>query len=140
LDTAGVPEARRDALAQSAEVRGAPRRELILSRVVVPPGARLALHHHLGTQIAHVESGVLTYTVQHGTVVVRRGPSDKGAVRVRTIGPGQTASLSGGEWIVEQPSDIHRAGNDGANPVVIYLATLLRAGAPAATPVEAGEE
>lgn len=62
----GVPEAERDAMAQTAHVQGAPKRELVLSRVVVPPGARLALHHHLGTQVARIEAGVLTYTVQQG--------------------------------------------------------------------------
>lgn len=53
----------------------------------VEPGAKLALHHHLGTQISRIESGTLTYTVRRGI------------------------------------------------PVVIYLATLLKDGAPPATPV-----
>ena len=123
----GAPEAKRDAMAQTARVQGAPKRELVLSRVAVPPGAKLALHHHLGTQVARIESGALTYTVQQGSVVVRHGQSDAGANVVRTI--------KAGDWIVEQPSDIHRAANKGRRPVVIYLATLLQAGAPPATPV-----
>lgn len=56
-------------------MQGAPGRELILSRVVVEPGAKLASHRHLGSQVARVR------------------------------------------------------------PVVIYLATLLKKDAPAATPV-----
>lgn len=131
----GAPEAQRDAMAQTRQVQGAPQRELVLSRVVVPPGAKLALHHHLGTQVARIEAGVLTYTVQQGSVVVRRGQSDADPTVVRTIKAGQTGRIKAGEWIVEQPSDIHRAANRGSKPVVIYIATLLKAGAPPATPV-----
>jgi hypothetical protein len=45
------------------------------------------------------------------------------------------ARIAAGQWIVEQPSDIHEAANRGSTPVVIYLATLLEAGAAPATPV-----
>jgi hypothetical protein len=54
---------------------------------------------------------------------------------VRTIKAGQTARIQPGQWLVEQPSDIHEAANRGTAPVVIYLATLLKTGAPPATPV-----
>src|SRR5262249_28586234 len=103
--------------------------------VTVPPGAKLALHHHLGTQVARIESGVLTYTVQRGSVAVRRGESDQNPKIVRTIKTGQTAAIRAGQWIVEQPSAIHQAANNGAGPVVISLATLLEKGAAPATPV-----
>ncbi len=131
----GTPAAKRDAMAQTGQVQGAPERELVLSRVVVPPGAKLALHHHLGTQVARVEAGVLTYTVEQGSVTVRRGQSDADPTIVRTIATGQTGRIKAGNWIVEQPSDIHRAANNGPKLVVIYIATLLKAGAPPATPV-----
>lgn len=134
ISATSVPEAERDALAQTARVQGAPNRELILSRVVVPPGASLALHHHLGTQVARIESGVLTYTVRQGSVEVSRGQSDEDPTVVRRIQAGQTGTIKAGQWIVEQPSDIHQAANKGTKPVVIYLATLLRTGAPPATP------
>jgi quercetin dioxygenase-like cupin family protein len=129
------PTAVRMALAQTEHVQGAPKRTLVLSKVVVEPGAKLALHHHLGTQIAHIQSGTLTYTVRRGSVVVRRGESDRQPQIVRTIRAGQTASIRSGQWLVEQPSDIHQAANSGSAPVVIYLATLLKTGAPPATPV-----
>jgi quercetin dioxygenase-like cupin family protein len=54
---------------------------------------------------------------------------------VRSIKAGQTGRISAGQWIVERPSTIHQAANNGSTPVVIYLATLLRKGAPPATPV-----
>lgn len=130
-----APTAIRSALAQTDRVQGAPGRTLVLSRVVVEPGAQLALHHHRGTQIARIQSGVLTYTVRRGAVVVRRGESDQNPRVMRRIGAGQTAGIRAGEWIVEQPTAIHQAANRGSAPVVIYLATLLEKGAPPSTPV-----
>lgn len=86
--------------------------------------------------MARIVSGVLHYTVERGAVVVRRGDADRNPRRVRTIAAGQTGRLRAGDWLVEQPSDIHRAANRGKAPVVIFLATLLREGAPPATPVD----
>jgi hypothetical protein len=136
-ETKAAPTAIRNALAETTHVQGAPNRTLVLSRVTVPPGVQLALHHHLGSQVAHIQSGVLTYTVRSGSVVVRTGEADQGARKVRTIAAGQTASIRAGQWIVEQPSDIHEAANRSGAPVTIYLATLLKTGAPPATPVAA---
>jgi hypothetical protein len=132
-----APTAVRNALAQTTHVQGAPDRTLVLSRVVVPPGVELALHHHLGSQVAHIQSGVLTYTVRRGSVVVRSGEADQHPRKVRTIAAGQTGRIRADQWIVEQPSDIHEAANRGSAPVTIYLATLLETGAPPATPVAA---
>lgn len=130
-----APTAIRTALAETGGVQGAPGRTLVLSRVEVEPGAKLALHHHLGTQIARIEAGTLTYTVRRGSVVVKKGESDQDPSIVRTIAAGQTGRIRAGQWIVEQPSDIHEAANRGSVPIVIYLATLLKTGAPPATPV-----
>lgn len=131
-----APTAIRNALAQTSDVQGAPGRTMVLSRVVVQPGAKLATHHHLGTQIARVQAGVLRYTVRRGSAVVRRGESDRDPVLVRRIRAGQSYGIEAGEWIVEQPSDVHEAANRGTEPVVLYLATLLEDGASPSTPVE----
>jgi quercetin dioxygenase-like cupin family protein len=130
-----APTVVRNALAQTAHVQGAPGRTLVLSRVVVEPGAEIPLHHHLGTQVARVAAGVLTYTVRQGSVVVRSGDAEAHAVKVRSIKAGQTGHIRAGQWIVEQPSTIHEAANNGTEPVVIYIATLLKTGAPPSTPV-----
>jgi quercetin dioxygenase-like cupin family protein len=130
-----APTAIRNALAQSSKVQGAPNRTMVLSRVEVEPGAKLALHHHLGTQVANIEAGTLTYTVRRGAVVVKTGESDQDPKTIRTINAGQTGNIRSGQWIVEQPSDIHEAANHGSIPVVIYIATLLKTGAAPATPV-----
>lgn len=130
-----APTAVRNALAESGKVQGAPGRTMVLSRVVVEPGAKLALHHHLGTQISRIAAGTLTYTVRQGSAAVWEGDAEKDPRRVRTIAAGQTARIKPGQWLVEQPSDIHEAANRGGSPVVIYLSTLLKTGAPPATPV-----
>lgn len=130
-----APTVVRKALAQSEQVQGAPGRTLALSKVVIEPGAKIALHHHLGTQVARVQAGVLTYTVEQGAVPVYRGESDAEPTLVRSIAGGQTGRVNAGQWLIEQPSDYHRAANNGSSPVVIYLSTLLKTGAPPSTPV-----
>lgn len=121
-------------LAKSESVRGAPGRELALTRVVVPPGAALPPHRHLGTQIARVTQGTLTYTVINGAVAVRRGSADRSRV-VRRIRAGERGKVHTGEWIVEQPHIRHFGENVGKRKVVIYLATLFPKGAPPSVPV-----
>ena len=129
----GGARAVRTPLAQSTKVKGAAGRTLGLSRVTIPVGGKIALHHHQGTQVAYIQSGVLTYTVKSGGVRVMTGPADHPTV-VRKINGGQTGRINAGEWIVEQPSTIHQAANRGKARIVIYLATLLKAGAPPSTP------
>jgi quercetin dioxygenase-like cupin family protein len=134
-ETKAEPTAVRSDLAETQNVQGAPQRTLALSKVVIQPGAQLALHHHLGTQVSRVTAGTLSYTVERGSAVVREGESGVDERVVRTIKSGQTARIKSGQWLVEQPSDIHRAANHGSTPVVVYLATLLETGAPPSTPV-----
>jgi quercetin dioxygenase-like cupin family protein len=131
-----APAPVRKALAQTEHVQGAPGRTMVLSQVTVPPGASLAVHHHLGTQISRVVSGTLTYTVRRGQAELFEGESDSEPRLVRDITAGKTARIRAGQWLVEQPSDIHQAANRGSAPVVIYLATLLQDGAAPSTPVD----
>ncbi len=123
----------RTALAQSTKVKGAKGRTLGLSRVTIPAGGTIALHHHEGTQVAYIQTGVLTYTVRSGSVTVMTGTADNPTV-VRRIAHGQTGRITAGQWIVEQPSTIHQAANNGKARIVIYLSTLLKTGAPPSTP------
>ncbi|MBN8866199.1 MAG: cupin domain-containing protein [Solirubrobacterales bacterium] len=111
-------------LARQVNPIGAPGRALNLSRVVIQPGAKIPLHMHQGTQVSYIQSGTLTYTVQSGQARVMTGPGDDGKV-LRVIKAGQTARIKAGQWLVEQPSDHHKAANNGKKPVVIYLANLL---------------
>jgi quercetin dioxygenase-like cupin family protein len=123
----------REPLAQAVAPLGAPGKTLGLSRVTVMPGAELASHHHPGTQIARIENGTLTYSVESGSVKVMKGPADDPTL-VRRIKAGQTGRIRTGQWIVEQRSEVHHAANRGTEPVVIYLATLFTTGAPPSLP------
>jgi quercetin dioxygenase-like cupin family protein len=129
----GGKAAVRTPLAQSTKVKGAKGKTLGLSRVTIPAGGTIALHHHEGTQVAYIQSGVLTYTVKSGDVTVMSGPADDPTV-IRKIAGGETGKITAGQWIVEQPSTVHQAANNGNAKVVIYLSTLLRTGAPPSTP------
>jgi quercetin dioxygenase-like cupin family protein len=123
----------REALAASSSVRGVKDKTLGLTRVTIPAGVKLALHHHPGTQIASIQAGTLTYSVKTGSVTVRSGSADAPKI-VRTIKAGQTAKIRKGQWIVEQPTEIHHAANNGKSKVVILLATLFPKGAPPSIP------
>ncbi len=97
--------------------------------------AAAALSAYAGVQIARIDQGVLTYTVVTGAVNVWRGNPEVRATKVRTIRAGQTAPIRAGQWIVEKPGTIHRAANRGKKPIVIYISSLFRNGAPPAIPV-----
>lgn len=123
----------RQSLAEVAGPTGAANRTLGLSRVVVMPGAVLARHHHPGSQLGYVAEGVLTYTVETGRAKLMKGPGDAATV-VKVVKPGDTVKVRPGQWLQEQQGDIHHAANKGEVPVVLYLATLLKTGEPAAIP------
>ena len=123
----------RQALAQVAAPPGAPKRTLGLSKVTVMPGAELASHHHAGEQLGYVAEGVLTYTVESGFARLMTGPGDD-ATLVTKIRPGMTVRVKPGQWLVEEQDEVHHARNAGTVPIVIYIATLLRTGEPAAIP------
>src|ERR1700759_3240994 len=132
---AATPAPVRKALAQTEHVQGAPGRTMVLSKVTVPPGAKLAVHHHLGTQISRVVAGTLTYMVRAGKAELFEGEAEEARL-VRDITAGKTAKIGAGQWLVEQPSDIHQAAHRGPSPVVIYIATLLKDGAAPSTPID----
>ena len=134
LALAGQPAPVRTALALKTNPIGAKGRTLGLSRVTIPAGGQIAQHRHTGTQIAYIDRGTLTYTVKTGSVTVRRGAADQHPTVVRKISAGQTGQIKTGQWIVEQPSVVHRAANHGKTGIVIYLATLLPNGDPPSVP------
>jgi len=111
-------------------------RTLSLARITVPPGVTLPWHYHDGTQIAQVVEGTLTYEVREGEVEVWSGTSEDDARVVRTVTAGNTAQVGPGEWLVEQPSSVHRGSNNTQEPVQILVATLLLTGASPSTPVD----
>ena len=133
--TGAAKSAKRFELGAQNNPIGSKGRTLALSKVIIPAGARLALHHHPGTQVAYVASGNLTYSVKSGSVNVMTGAADTGTAKVvLRICAGHTGVIHPGEWIVEDPTIIHSGMNRGSRPVVIYLATLFPIGSPPAIP------
>ena len=119
-----APAPKYNSLARVVNPIGAKGRALGLSRVVIQPGAKIPLHLHQGTQLGYIQRGTLTYTVESGRAKVMRGPGDAARL-VRVIRAGQTARVKTGQWLIEQPSNHHRAANKGKEPVVILLSNLL---------------
>lgn len=101
---------------------------MYLQRVTVPVGVALALHFHEGTQVAYIEKGTLSYHVERGSAFATVNGKP-----ITVTGPADI-ELPAGSTLVEPSTDIHRATNRGAEPVVIILSALLTSGADLATP------
>ncbi len=99
------------------------------------PGAEIPQHFHVGTQIASIVQGTLTYTVVTGDVLLYRHGED--TTSPYHIQVGETVQLAVGDTVIETPGSHHQAINKGTAPVVIYLSTLFPAGAPRSVTVSA---
>lgn len=133
-DTAPPPvTVAREALAEAPGPVGARNRTLGLSKVVVMPGARLTRHYHPGTQIGYIAEGTLTYTVETGRARLMSGPGDDATV-MKVIMPGDTVKVRAGQWLIEDANARHHARNAGKKPIILYIASLFKTGAPAAIP------
>jgi quercetin dioxygenase-like cupin family protein len=115
--------------------QAAPTQSQYLVRYVIPPRVTLAVHRHEGTQIGFIVSGRLTYSVVRGAVEVFRSDADGKPRQIDTVTSGQRRVLTPGQWVVERIDDVHYAANLTDEPVVLFTSTLLRQGAPLATPV-----
>lgn len=109
----------KDVLGTDPAPPGAPGRTLTLIRYTIAPGAQLSPHVHPGVQLASIQSGTLTYTVESGTATVTRAGGDTDEI----TGPA-TTTLGPGDAVVEHDGMVHFGANDTDQPVVI-LATLL---------------
>lgn len=110
----------RQVLGELDEVPGAPDRTLSLVRYEIAPGAELPVHIHPGVQMAWIDSGTLTYTVESGTALVRRAGTETDE---DLSGPTAT-DLEPGDAVIELEDMVHFGANHTDEPVVI-LATLL---------------
>ncbi len=127
------PEATREILVQTP-APDAPGFDLYLMRVDVPSGAVLAPHTHPGTQGAHIDRVVLTYTFISGSATVVRAATRGGDPTSETVNAPTTIKLRKGDVVIENPQLVHEAANNGPRPVVISLTALFPQGAPLSTP------
>jgi len=110
----------RSVLAEMADPPGAEGRTLSLVRYTIAPGAKLAPHIHPGVQMASIESGTLSYTIESGTAVIRRaGATDDERLEGPTI-----TKLGPGDSVDEVAGMVHFGANETDRPIVI-LASLL---------------
>lgn len=111
----------------------APGQVLYLTRVRIAPKAKLAEHFHDGTQVASVQSGVLTYRITSGTATITAANGT-----ARTVTGPKTVRIKAGESLVEGAGLTHYGSNATAKPVVILTAALIAEGAGLSTPVGTG--
>ena len=130
----GVTEVVRQLIAE-ASPETAPGHVLELTRVIVPAGESLAPHTHPGPQLAIIVAGTLTYTVIDGEATVTRAAATDSEAD-ETYASGDTFELRAGDALTEPPLMLHQAANEGNEPVVIYLSSLVPEGAAPATMVE----
>ena len=119
-----------EVLAEQVDPPGAPGMTLSLVRYTIAAGAQLAPHVHPGIQMAFIESGTLSYTVESGTAVVHRASGGEEAV----TGP-STTTIEAGESVVEVGDMVHFGANDTGDPIVILATLLTEDGAGLAVPV-----
>ncbi len=108
---------------------------LELTRVIIPEGEGLAAHTHPGPQLAVIVAGTLTYTIIGGEAQVTRAAATESA-EVVSYKSGDSFELRTGDAISETALMVHRAANEGDEPVVIYLSSLFPEGAEPATLVQ----
>ena len=104
---------------------------MYLYRVVVPPGVQIPSHHHPGQQMARIQEGTLTYTVEQGTLQIGRNGADEPTETV--TGPA-TIELQTGDSVYEPESMVHHAVNEGDIDVVIIISSLITTGQPLSIP------
>ena len=111
----------------------APGQVLYLTRVRIAPKSKLSEHFHDGTQIASVQSGILTYRITSGSTTITRANGT-----TRTVTGPTTVKIRAGESLVEGAGLTHYGANSTSRPVVILTAALIADGAGLSTPVGAG--
>lgn len=112
------------------EPANAPGQVLYLTRVRIAPRTKLTEHFHDGTQIASVQSGVLTYRITSGSATISAANGT-----TRSVSGPRTVRIRAGESLVEGAGLVHYGSNATSRPVVILTAALIARGAGLSTPV-----
>ncbi len=105
----------------------APGHELALRRLVFEPGGSVANHEHPGALVLYIESGALTYAVVEGAVEVQRAAQGGTPGPTEQLGSGDETVLNAGDSLFEQ-SVVHSARNDGDEPVVVWVSSVIEGG------------
>ena len=90
--------------------------DVIISKVVVPPGGSVGWHYHPGHVFVIVNSGTITETTGCGDVEVH---------------------TAGEAWVEVQPARMHRVDNFGSTNAELYVTNIFPAGMPGSIAVAA---
>jgi quercetin dioxygenase-like cupin family protein len=110
--------------------------ELVLTRVVIPPGAVVGAHMHPGMQLIYIESGTIHYTLVSGELPFTRRGADGTDGESGTLVAGEETDFGPGDRFVEMKDMVHIAENLGDVPVVILASSLLAPNLPASIPID----
>jgi len=127
--TAAAATVASEVLAQYAPPE-APGFTMYLYRVTVPPGVEIPSHHHPGQQMARIDAGTLTYTVEQGTLEIARG----GNQPTESVTGPATVELHTGDSVFEAETMVHHAANQGDVDVTILVDSLITTGQPLSLP------
>jgi quercetin dioxygenase-like cupin family protein len=130
--TASAEPVLREILAATEDPPGATGRTLTLARYTIQPGAKLPAHVHPGIQMAWIERGTLTYTIESGTAQVRRA----GTEQPEPVEGPTTLALEAGDAVFELGDMVHFGENASAEPIVIFAALLTETGEDLAVVVD----
>jgi len=94
--------------------------DVVMQRIMVPPGESIDWHYHLGPMIVVVQSGTLT------TLIAGRG--------TRTSTAGEAfIEPAGGHWV-------HKGVNAGAEPLIMFTTHLIPVSCPLSIAVDIDED
>lgn len=98
----------------------APDRALVFLRITLDPGVAIPFHHHPGTVIVVVESGLFGTEFAEGEGTVMR----YGQEAPESVLAGDDTTLAAGDSL-SYDGAVHTMRNDGPGPVVLLVSALL---------------
>ncbi len=110
--------------------------ELVLARVVIPPGSIVPAHMHPGMQLIYIDSGSIHYTVVSGELPFTKLGEDGISDEEEILFAGEETEFKAGDRFVEMEGMVHIAENRGDLPAVILASSLFAEDLPASIAVE----
>ncbi len=98
---------------------------MVLYRLVVPPGVAVEAHDHYDAAIWYIDAGSIALTIDAGEVWVRQCdgeclPSDTPTDGTfQHVGPGSQVELDAGDWVIQHDTITHAYENTGETDAVI---------------------
>ena len=111
---------------ESIEANG---HSLALMRLTLVPGTLISEHHHPGSVMLAVQSGVFTTTFTQGSAVITRSATADAAGAVEPVIIGAESVLEAGDSVYYERDTYHTMSNHTDEPLVLLAAVILDVGA-----------